>query len=250
MWGGSGFCNQRELLAESVPISNGEWITFEFEFRPTQNHRYFTIEAFYKTPILFPYNGHILVDNASNIMRIACPGEEIAVVEEEPEPVKEKVVPPHKRRKKPEVKAEPPVVANVESQEKPEPKIMMDLDRKKIKKGQTLTIKNLYFGADKSDITSRSYAVLNEIFLFLANNDDIVIEIGGHTNGLCEQEFCDELSTDRAKKVAQYLNSRGIEASRLQFKGYGKRKQIASNNTALGRQKNQRVEIKILELES
>jgi outer membrane protein OmpA-like peptidoglycan-associated protein len=248
IWGGSGFCNQRELLAESTPVDNQEWKTFSFEFRPTQNHRYFTIEAFYKTPILFPYNGHILVDNASEIVRIACPGEELAVVEEPIKPEVE-VVPPHKRRKKPQVNTPPPP-ENTVPPKKEGPKIMEDLDRKKIKKGQTFTIKNLYFEADQSDINSRSHDVLNEIFYFLAENKDIVIEIGGHTNGLCESQFCDKLSTDRAKTVAQYLNSRGIEAARLQFKGYGKRNQIASNNTALGRQKNQRVEIKILELES
>lgn len=248
IWGGSGFCNQRELLAESEPVSNHEWQTYNFEFRPTQNHRYFTIEAFYKTPILFPYNGHILVDHASDITRIACPGEELAIAEE-PEEASPEFVPPHKRRKKPEVST--PANPDITVPPKKEgPKIMTDLDRKTIKKGQTLTIKNLYFEADKSYINSRSNDVLNEIFYFLAENKDIIIEIGGHTNGLCEAQFCDQLSTDRAKTVAQYLNSRGIEASRLQYKGYGKRKQIASNNTALGRQKNQRVEIKILELES
>ena len=39
---------------------------------------------------------------------------------------------------------------------------------------------------------------------------------------------------------------KGIEASRIQYKGYGPRKPIATNETAEGRKKNQRVEIKIL----
>jgi len=54
------------------------------------------------------------------------------------------------------------------------------------------------------------------------------------------------LSTDRAKIVAEYLVDKGIPAERLTYKGYGKRKSIASNLTKEGRKKNQRVEIKIL----
>ena len=77
-----------------------------------------------------------------------------------------------------------------------------------------------------------------------------MIEIGGHTNGLCSTEFCNELSEKRAKAVADYFAAKGIKMSRLQYKGYGKTKPLKSNNTEGGRKKNQRVEIKILNLDS
>jgi outer membrane protein OmpA-like peptidoglycan-associated protein len=48
--------------------------------------------------------------------------------------------------------------------------------------------------------------------------------------------------------VADYLISRGIDKDRITYKGYGKRKPIASNFTAEGMKKNQRVEIKILKI--
>ena len=243
MWGGSGYCNQRELLAESVPVADGDWKEHTFEFRPQFNHRYFTLEVFYKTPVLFPYNGHILIDNASDLVRIACPDEEplIAMVEE-----KKPVVPPHKRKKKPEIQPE----ENIVEVEVPDdqPKILDELNRKTIKKGQKIEIKNLYFDADATTLEFRSNRVLDEIFYFLKINGDINIEIGGHTNGLCQDDFCDKLSEQRAKTVAKYLTRKGISPSRLQFKGYGKRNTIASDRTAFGRQKNQRVEIKILDI--
>jgi len=47
--------------------------------------------------------------------------------------------------------------------------------------------------------------------------------------------------------VADYLVSKGITASRVSYKGYGKENPIASNRTKEGRAKNQRVEIKVLE---
>ena len=127
-------------------------------------------------------------------------------------------------------------------------KVMAGLDAKKIKVGQVLRINNLYFQADSTDITEKSKPVLDEIFEFLNSNPDIIVEIGGHTNNIPSTEYCDKLSTARAKNVAEYLIRRGIDKSRVSFKGYGKRKPIASNSTGAGRKRNQRVEMKILSI--
>lgn len=58
--------------------------------------------------------------------------------------------------------------------------------------------------------------------------------------------YCQRLSTARAKEVAEYLIKKGIQRDRVKYKGYGKSQPIASDKTATGRKKNQRVEIKIL----
>ncbi len=128
-------------------------------------------------------------------------------------------------------------------------KIMKNLDAANIKVGQVVRINNLYFQADSTDITPKSKPVLDEIFLFLQENAGIVVEIGGHTNNIPSDEYCDRLSTERAKHIAEYLIKRGIDKNRISFKGYGKRKPIASNSTAAGRKKNQRVEMKIISIE-
>lgn len=129
-----------------------------------------------------------------------------------------------------------------------QPKVIADLDRKKLSIGQTLQINQLFFTADSSVINPESYAVLDEIYEFLSKNNDVVVEIGGHTNGIPPHEYCDRLSTARAKNVAEYLREKGILAEQVQFKGYGKRVPIASNETAAGRLKNQRVELKIISM--
>lgn len=247
IWGGAGPCTENQLLAESPPINHQDWRTYNFEFNPSFRVGSITLEVFYKTPVLDPYNGHLLIDNASDINMVPCPGEEIIAEAEGPQK-KENILPPHKRRKqKPKPKEEPKkeVVAA-----KPKEKILKDLDRKKIYKGQKINIDNLYFAADASEISEKSYDVLDEVVDFLAQNQDVKIEIGGHTNGTPKHNYCDSLSRARAKEVAEYINKKGIKANRLQFKGYGKRKPIASNNTKEGRKKNQRVEIKILSLDS
>lgn len=128
------------------------------------------------------------------------------------------------------------------------PKVIPELEKTKLVVGQTLRINQLYFTADSSVVAPESYAVLDEIFEFLKNNSDVIIEIGGHTNGIPPHEYCDKLSASRAKNVATYLYDKGIPIHQISFRGYGKRDPIASNDTQAGRNKNQRVEIKVLEI--
>ncbi|HEX5112890.1 MAG TPA: OmpA family protein, partial [Saprospiraceae bacterium] len=124
-------------------------------------------------------------------------------------------------------------------------KVLKSLDISTITLGQTIRVEKLYFDADSSTIQAASNAVLNEIYDFLSSNKNVIIEIGGHTNSLPEDDYCDKLSTSRAKNVADYLYKKGIPESQISYKGYGKRQPIASNQTVDGRRRNQRVEIKI-----
>ncbi len=245
IWGGLGFCNERELLAESSAVSNDSWQIFKFEIKPKSTVRSITFQAFYKTPVLLPYNGNILIDGASHILKVPCAGE-IAVNKSN--------LPPHKRKKNPTPSSsssstkkssqDTPVIVSANTNAKP--KIMTELNRATIKQGQIIEIKKLEFAADTSSISKASYEVLEELYVFMAANKDIIIEIGGHTNNVPSESYCDKLSTSRAKAVAEYLVNRGVSSEKIQFKGYGKRKPIADNKTVIGRQKNQRVEIKIL----
>jgi outer membrane protein OmpA-like peptidoglycan-associated protein len=249
IWGGSGFCNERELLAESEPVNNTSWQINTFEFRPKTNIRSLTFSAYYKTPALVPYNGNILVDGASDIIRIPCPGEP-------PFASSKSKLPPHKRKKN----TSPSTTnASIISKDKQvataqqkafKPKILQELSKNLVKEGQTIEIKNLLFKADSATIDRTSYEVLDDIYGFLMSSDKVVIEIGGHTNNVPSEEYCDRLSTARAKSVAEYLVNKGVHPSKVQFKGYGKKKPLADNKTAYGRLKNQRVEIKILSLNS
>ena len=129
------------------------------------------------------------------------------------------------------------------------PKIIPDLDIATLKVGQTLRINKLYFQADSSTMSDASFDVLEEVYEFMNENTNVAIEIGGHTNDIPPDEYCDRLSTSRAKTVANFLYAKGILPERIAFKGYGKRNPIASNESAKGRKRNQRVEIKILRLE-
>lgn len=131
---------------------------------------------------------------------------------------------------------------------KPE-KSFPTIDASQLTVGQTLRINNLYFLADSSDITADSYEVMDEVYDFLKANKNVVIEIGGHTNTIPSNEYCDALSSKRAKNVADYLYEKGIRENRVTYKGYGKRQPITEDRSLAGRRLNQRVEVKILGIE-
>ncbi len=139
----------------------------------------------------------------------------------------------------------PPPVKKEPTIEEPKTNLMPELkDKDFIKAGQTFQTK-IRFPADSTVLTESSFEVLEEVFYFLTKNKDVSIEIGGHTNDIPKDEYCQWLSTERAENVANYLVQKGIPEERISAKGYGKTQPIASNKTQAGRNKNQRVEIKI-----
>ena len=68
IWGGKSYCDRNELLAESGLVVNKDWAKYDFVFHPTQDISYIVFEVFYKTPTPYPYNGNLLMDNASAIV--------------------------------------------------------------------------------------------------------------------------------------------------------------------------------------
>ncbi|NND15729.1 MAG: OmpA family protein [Eudoraea sp.] len=246
IWGGNGYCQKKELLAESQLIDHNTWKQYDFRLEPKSIISSFTLEVFFKTPTLIPYNGNILMDNASHIQEIPC---ETEVLAEVPKPIK----PKPQVKPTPEPPIEPEVVlAQPEPDNQPVPrkKIISGLTKNNLVVGQKILVEQLYFKADSSAIGPGSFAALDEIYVFLEENPNLYIEVGGHTNGIPDDAICDKLSTDRARAVATYLIEKGINDERISYKGYGKRQRIASDRTRYGRAKNQRVEIKILSLKA
>jgi len=246
IWGGTGYCHKSELLGRTPLIDHTNWKQYNFRFKPRKSHSFITIEAFYKEPSPIPYNGNVLIDDASSILIVSCRGErEPPVVDvEKPKDDLLVLIDPT-----PTINPTPPPPTPPVTQPKKEEKVLLEVDKKDLKKGQVLRIEKLYFQADSSKISLKSYAELDKIFGFLQSNPEISIEVGGHTNGNCETSFCNELSEKRAQAVAYYLIGKGISSKRLKYKGYGKAKPLASNSTSSGRKRNQRVEIKILSLQ-
>jgi OmpA-OmpF porin, OOP family len=69
-------------------------------------------------------------------------------------------------------------------------------------------------------------------------------EVGGHTDNVGADAPNQALSERRAKAVAGFLASKGVDAKLLSAKGYGETAPMADNGTAEGRAKNRRIEFK------
>jgi outer membrane protein OmpA-like peptidoglycan-associated protein len=76
--------------------------------------------------------------------------------------------------------------------------------------------------------------------------DETALEIAGHTDSTGSDAYNDSLAERRAASVGQYLIGQGIDPRRVATRGYGKRQPIADNATESGRQKNRRVELRLV----
>ena len=110
----------------------------------------------------------------------------------------------------------------------------------------TWIYKGVQFETNKADLKASSYPVLDEIVAGLKAQPSIRVEVQGHTDNTGKADYNQQLSERRAQSVVNYLVGKGIAAERLVPKGYGLTRPIASNNTAEGRARNRRVELKPL----
>ncbi|WP_343634828.1 OmpA family protein [Fluviicola sp.] len=112
--------------------------------------------------------------------------------------------------------------------------------------GTTFSFTNLQFETAKADLKAASYAHLKNLVEIMKRKKDLKIRIDGHTDSDGEERANQILSQQRAESVRNYLISQGIDAGRMQAKGYGESKPVADNTTPQGKAKNRRTEISIL----
>ena len=109
-----------------------------------------------------------------------------------------------------------------------------------------IILKNIIFEFNKSDLMPRSYVELKRLEQLLKNNPDIRIKLEGHTDNIGGYDFNLNLSIKRVETVAEYLISKGISPSRIEYAGYSYAQPLASNDTEEGRQINRRVVFRII----
>ncbi|MGB9912350.1 MAG: OmpA family protein, partial [Candidatus Kapaibacteriota bacterium] len=124
--------------------------------------------------------------------------------------------------------------------------IHRDLFLVPIEVGESIRLNNIFFDYNDYKLRSESFLELNRLVKLMKEKPDLVVEISGHTDNIGSNAYNLNLSLMRAKSVAEYLIANGVEPKRLQVRGYGSKFPIDSNDTEEGRQKNRRVEFKIL----
>jgi OmpA-OmpF porin, OOP family len=110
-----------------------------------------------------------------------------------------------------------------------------------ITKRAQLVAANVMFDINSTRLTANSYPAIKELADSLKTNQNLDLTIEGHTDNLGHAAYNLQLSIHRAESVKKVLVSLGIADSRIQVKGFGDDRPVATNDTAEGRAKNRRV---------
>ncbi|MBS1555851.1 MAG: OmpA family protein [Bacteroidetes bacterium] len=118
---------------------------------------------------------------------------------------------------------------------------------RKLVVGAVSILRNIYFDFDRATFKTEAYSELNKLEAMMKQNQNLMVEIAGHTDSYGTKEFNKGLSQRRAMAVKSFLTSKGIDPRRVKTVGYGEDKPLASNDDEEeGRQLNRRVEFKVL----
>jgi outer membrane protein OmpA-like peptidoglycan-associated protein len=107
---------------------------------------------------------------------------------------------------------------------------------------------NVTFATDSSDLSPAFFDVLNSVGKVLAEFEQTVVEVAGHTDATGSDAYNQGLSERRANAVTTYLRGQGVIDQRLITLGMGEGRPVADNSSATGRQANRRVEITMVPL--
>ena len=113
--------------------------------------------------------------------------------------------------------------------------------------GDSIVVKEtISFPHGKADIEPVSMDLLDAVAKILLTTTGITkLTIEGHTDSTGEPAANRPLSEERALAVKKYLENKGVDAARLESRGFGSSQPVDSNDTEEGRAKNRRVEFKV-----
>ncbi len=99
--------------------------------------------------------------------------------------------------------------------------VLANIELKKAEVGKSFQIKNINYDFDKYNIRPDAAKILNGAVAFFTDNPRLELELGSHTDSRGNDEYNLTLSQKRAESAMNYLISRGVDPSRISFKGYG-----------------------------
>ncbi len=196
IYGGFSPCDRRQLMAESKLVNSYDWKRFTFTFSPEDNYTFITFEAYYQTPETSPYNGNILLDNASGIVPITC---------------KEGM----------SASGKAPAASSDTLYKQNPSNVVTTPELPKFVKGEPLPLKAIKFSPGSSELQRSSYVTLDKLIETLTLNPTLVVEISVHLSYRYDKADAEDLSVQRATTIEQYLLDKLVKKSRFKVRGYG-----------------------------
>lgn len=120
---------------------------------------------------------------------------------------------------------------------------LKELKAKKTERGLVITLGDVLFSTNKSQLKSGGMRNVQKLADFLKQYPQRKVLVEGFTDSTGSDSLNQELSERRANAVRTALVDMGISSDRINTRGYGKAFPIADNDTAPSRQLNRRVEI-------
>ncbi|MDB5986561.1 MAG: hypothetical protein JWR16_1614 [Nevskia sp.] len=120
------------------------------------------------------------------------------------------------------------------------------VDAKGCAVAQTVVLDDVNFELNSAILTGQATHVLDGVAQALNAQQNIKVEIAGHTDNSGSPKYNLVLSQQRAESVRQYLVGRSVDMARMTPKGFGETQPLVSNDTENGRAANRRVEFKIV----
>jgi outer membrane protein OmpA-like peptidoglycan-associated protein len=120
---------------------------------------------------------------------------------------------------------------------------LADLQAVKAERGMVVTLGAVVFDFDKAALKPAGLVAVDKLAAFMNKYPERRVMVEGFTDSVGSEQYNLRLSERRANAVREALVARGIEANRIETRGYGKAFPVATNATAAGRQLNRRVEI-------
>jgi outer membrane protein OmpA-like peptidoglycan-associated protein len=141
---------------------------------------------------------------------------------------------------------------DVEARETAQPEVtLLEKPRRslvRVRRRQIQIRRQINFATDSAEIEPSSFPLMHQIADVLMRNPQIErVEIQGHTDNRGSAQHNMDLSQSRAESVRQWLIDHGVEASRLEAKGYGQTRPLVPNITPANRARNRRVQFIIKE---
>ena len=106
------------------------------------------------------------------------------------------------------------------------------------------------FDFGKANLKSQFYPALDNVASTLAEFNQTIVEVSGHTDSVGSDAANQTLSVQRANAVGNYLIGRGLVRERFEIVGFGETRPVASNDSDSGRALNRRVEIRVVPVRS
>jgi outer membrane protein OmpA-like peptidoglycan-associated protein len=110
-------------------------------------------------------------------------------------------------------------------------------------RGLIVNMSDVLFDTARYSLRPVAREKLAKVAGILSGHPGLRLDVEGHTDSVGGDEYNQRLSEQRGEAVCDYLTQQGVLSASVSSRGFGKTQPVASNETAVGRQQNRRVEL-------